>query len=177
MVPLKISAELHYLRMAPRKVRLAATAIRGKRVPEALQTLHFLTRRAASPLAKLLRSAVANAKHNYQISEAALLLVSEVRVDGGPTLKRRRPRARGRAFPIKKRTSHVRLVLSAPGGAPSGVRGGRTEIKLVGSADKGRDAETPSKVAERHAARATPRPKVATKSLDFVHRMFRRKAI
>lgn len=171
---MKIVAELNYLRMAPRKVRVVADAIRGKRVPEAERALHFIARRAARPLAKLLKSAVANAKRNFRVSGEDLLAVSEVTVNEGPVLKRRRPRAFGRAFPIAKRTSHVRLVLEAKE-APlrRGVR--KPAIDVVQPADS-RDSEKISKPREeREAFKA--RPKVATKTTEFVRRMFRRKAI
>lgn len=92
--------------MAPRKVRLVADLIRGKGVEEALNILQFTEKRSSEPLAKLLKSAVANAdeKGNVNVDK---LFVSKITVDGGPTIKRFRPRAMGRATPILKRTSHI----------------------------------------------------------------------
>ncbi len=98
--------------MAPRKVRVVADSIKGKSVKEAENTLKFLGRRPKFPLEKLLKSAVSNAKNNFNI-ESAKLFVKDIRVDTGPTLKRRLPRARGMATPINKRSSHVTIVLSA----------------------------------------------------------------
>lgn len=170
----KISAELNYLRMSPRKVRLIADVIRGKSVASAERSLRFLTRRASGPVRKLLKSAVANAKHNFQIIDPAALVVAEMTVDQGPSLKRRRPRAMGRAFPIKKRTSHVRLVLEAKGtAAPRKVK--KADINIVRDGEKSSAEKAGKPAAEREAFKA--KPKVATKTTDFVRRMFRRKAI
>lgn len=99
------------VRIAPRKVRLVVDLIRGKQVGEAVAILQ-LTPKAASPVVeKVLKSAVANAEHNYDL-DINNLVVSEVFVDEGPTLKRFRPRAMGRASAINKRTSHITIVVS-----------------------------------------------------------------
>ncbi|WP_040225845.1 50S ribosomal protein L22 [Bhargavaea cecembensis] len=99
------------VRIAPRKVRLVVDLIRGKQVGEAVAILR-LTPKAASPVVeKVLKSAVANAEHNYDM-DINNLVVSEVFVDEGPTLKRFRPRAQGRASKINKRTSHITVVVS-----------------------------------------------------------------
>jgi len=105
-----MKATLKQYRQSPRKVRLVADYIRGKKVSKALSELDFLNKRAASVVKKLLSSAVAGAKHDFNI-EKEDLLVKEVTVNKGPTLHRSRPRARGRATPINKRTSHVTVVL------------------------------------------------------------------
>ncbi|MEX0933923.1 MAG: 50S ribosomal protein L22 [Candidatus Paceibacterota bacterium] len=97
-------------RQSPRKVRLIADLIRGKKVPEALALLGFVPKRAALPVKKLLLSAVANAK-NKEGKKESDLIVKEIRVDEGPTLKRIRARARGSAHPIRKRTSHISVAL------------------------------------------------------------------
>ncbi len=104
-------ATLRYLRIAPRKARLVADLVRGKSVEDALRTLRFTARAASAPLKKLVESAVANAENNHGL-DIDTLLVQEIRVDEGPTLKRYRPRAHGRAFPIHKKTSHVSVVLA-----------------------------------------------------------------
>ncbi len=106
-----ITARLTNYRQAPRKVRMVANAIRGKRVADAFAQLALITKKATDPLAKLLKSAVANAKNNFN-TEADNLIVKEIRVDGGIVMKRSMPRARGSAYPIRKRTSHVILVLA-----------------------------------------------------------------
>jgi len=105
-----VVAKLRYLRMSPRKLRLVADLIRGKKVGAAKRELRFLKKRAARYFSKLLDSALANAKHNYQLDQDELYL-AKVLVDEGPKLKRWRPRARGRAFPIQKKTAHLTLVL------------------------------------------------------------------
>lgn len=99
------------VRIAPRKVRLVIDLIRGKQVGEAIAILRH-TPKAASPVVeKVLNSAIANAEHNYEM-EPNNLVVTQAFVDEGPTLKRFRPRAMGRASAINKRTSHITIVLS-----------------------------------------------------------------
>ncbi len=105
-----IKAKLRHLRISPRKVRLVANLIKGLTIEEAERQLKFLTKRAALPILKLLNSAVANAENNNKLTKENLY-ISNIVVDVGPSLKRWRPRAMGRAFPILKRTSHITLTL------------------------------------------------------------------
>lgn len=105
-----MKAKLRYLRIAPRKVRLVADLIRGKHVEDALNILQFTSKRSSRPLAKLVKSAVANADQMEGVN-IDKLFVKTLLVDGGPTIKRFRPRAMGRATQILKRTSHVTLQL------------------------------------------------------------------
>ncbi|MBT2698352.1 50S ribosomal protein L22 [Neobacillus sp. C211] len=99
------------VRIAPRKARLVVDLIRGKQIGEAVAILN-LTPKAASPIVeKVLKSAMANAEHNYEM-DVNNLVVAQAFVDEGPTLKRFRPRAMGRASQILKRTSHITIVLS-----------------------------------------------------------------
>lgn len=99
------------VRIAPRKVRLVVDLIRGKNVGEAVSILSH-TQRGASPVVeKVLKSAIANAEHNYEM-DTDNLIVSEVFVNEGATLKRFRPRAQGRASKINKRTSHITVVVT-----------------------------------------------------------------
>lgn len=112
---MKIKAKLRHLRVAPRKVRLVADLIRRKSVKEAEVLLNFCKKKAASPLLKLLKSALANAKNNLNIEESSLY-ISKITVDEGPKLKRWRARSRGRAFEIQKKTSHITLILETKGG-------------------------------------------------------------
>ncbi|MBS4762388.1 50S ribosomal protein L22 [Carnobacteriaceae bacterium zg-ZUI252] len=99
------------VRIAPRKVRLVVDLIRGKKIGEAISILKF-TQRSASPVVeKVLMSAVANAEHNFDL-DIENLVVSEAFVNEGPTMKRFRPRAKGSASPINKRTSHITIVVS-----------------------------------------------------------------
>ena len=99
-----------YIRMSPQKVRLVVDLVRGKKVEEARQILLFTRKYAAGPVSKALNSALANAKQNPNIDEN-ILYVKEVLVDQGPSLKRWRARAQGRAASIKKRMSHITVVL------------------------------------------------------------------
>lgn len=103
--------------MAPRKVRLVVDVVRGKSVDEAENLLRFMKKEAARPVLKLLRSAVANAEHNDKL-DRSVLRVKSIVADSGTTLKRWMPRAQGRATPIRKRTTHITLVLSDEPQAP-----------------------------------------------------------
>ncbi|MCK5353181.1 50S ribosomal protein L22 [bacterium] len=105
------TAKARHVRIAPRKVRLVMDMVRGKPVEEALQTLG-LVRKAASPvIAKVIKSAMANAENNHDMNTDGLI-VTRAFVDEGPTMKRFMPRAMGRATTIRKRTSHITVVLA-----------------------------------------------------------------
>ena len=106
-----INASLKNYRQSPRKMRVVANLIKGKSVNVALDTLAFINKRAGSPLYNLLKSAAANAKNNFNIEKDSLI-VKDVRVDSGLILKRSMPRARGMAYRINKRTSHVNITLA-----------------------------------------------------------------
>lgn len=105
-----VIAKLNYLRISSRKVRLVADLIRGKSVGEAQSILSFTVKAPAQPVLKLLNSALSNAKNNFQLEESNLY-ISKITVDEGPKLKRFRPRARGQAYEIQKKTSHITLIL------------------------------------------------------------------
>jgi large subunit ribosomal protein L22 len=107
-----ITASLKNYRISPRKVRLVADMVRGKGVADAKNILTYAMKKAKGPIHDLLDSAIANAAHNHKI-DADALFVKEIRVDQGVVLKRSRPMARGSAFPIKKRTSHILITLDA----------------------------------------------------------------
>ncbi len=110
-VGLKVSAQAKYVRTSARKARLVCDHIRGKDVVEARAILAFTPRSAAKPWLKLLESAVANAEHNHELVGEDLKIFA-VHADEGPTLKRYRPRAMGRATRIRKRTSHLSITLT-----------------------------------------------------------------
>lgn len=110
MAQVEMKTKLRYLRMAPRKVRILSDLLVGKSVAEAIVQLEQSRRTAARPLLKLLQSAIANAKHNFEADESGLM-IKQITVDGGPTLYRWMPRAMGRATPIRKRTTHIVLTL------------------------------------------------------------------
>ncbi len=110
---MQATAKLSGYRQAPRKVRLVAGLVRGKSVENAIVELNHRAKRAAPIFVKLIQSAVANAK--AQGMDVKTLIISELRVDKGPVLKRSRPRAQGRAFPIHKHTSHIMITLGEKG--------------------------------------------------------------
>jgi len=99
-----------YVRISPRKVRQVVNLIRGKKVSEAIAILTFTAKVSTEPVTKVLKSAVANAEHNLELV-ADNLFVNEIYVNEGPTLKRIKPRAQGRADQIRKRTSHITVVV------------------------------------------------------------------
>lgn len=107
---METKASARYVRISPRKARLVVDLIRGKDVGEAQQILDYSDRAAARVVGKILNAAIANAEHNNNL-DADDLFVSRAFVDEGPTLKRFRPRALGRATRINKRTSHITLIL------------------------------------------------------------------
>ena len=99
-----------YVRIAPRKVQIVLDLIRNKPADEAMAILKYTPKAACEPLQKLLKSAMSNAENNFDM-DVSRLYVAECTVSQGPTLKRIRPRAHGRAFRINKKTSHINLVL------------------------------------------------------------------
>ena len=110
-----MKATLRFLRISARKTRLVADLVRGKDVEDAIFTLNVTRRAASEPISKLIASAKANAESANEDLDADLLYVKEIYVNEGPTLKRFRPRAMGRATRINKRTSHVTCVLGVKG--------------------------------------------------------------
>ena len=107
---MEVKAVTRYVRIAPRKARLVTELIKGKPVEEALTILRFVPKKAERLVDKTLRSAVANAEQNPNI-DVDTLYIKRIFVDGGPTMKRWRPRAMGRATKIIKRTSHITVIL------------------------------------------------------------------
>ena len=107
---MEVSAKLKFVRSGTYKTRLVADAIRGKDVNEALRTLSFMPKKAAVIIKKLLESAVANAE-DRKVIDVDNLYVKTILVDEGPHYKRFRPRAQGRAFPVRKKTSHINITL------------------------------------------------------------------
>jgi large subunit ribosomal protein L22 len=110
---MEIVARLRYLQASPQKVRLVADLIRGRGVQEATNVLELSNKSAASPLRKLLKSAVANAEQRQEAIDVDRLFVKEITVDGGPALKRMRPAPQGRAYRRLRRQSHITLKLDS----------------------------------------------------------------
>lgn len=187
----EIKASLNNIRMAPRKVRLTANLVKGMSVSRAKNQLAFLVKKPAPFILKLVNSAAANAKHNWQIAESNLFIKSIV-VEAGATMKRWMPRAMGRASAIRKRTCSVILVLEelTPGGAKKKAaqkidilkkdealpevqeKEKRTEPAVKEISPKGVAPEKPygasSESKQKHIARQT---------LGNIKRVFRRKSI
>ena len=115
---MRTRASARYVRVPASKARLVLDHIRGKSVGEALSTLQFTPKAAARLIDKVLRSAIANAEHNHQVRNLDDLRVVQATADGGPSAKRVSPRAMGRAYFIKHRTSHLTIVLSDETPAP-----------------------------------------------------------
>jgi large subunit ribosomal protein L22 len=165
-----ITARLRYLRIAPRKVRLVADMIRGKKVAQAINILNFSVQKPSLPLLKLLNQAVASAKNDFQI-ESGNLFVSKIFVDEGPKQKRWMPRARGQAYEIQKKTSHITLVLDEI------VKGKSKKIEK-----KAAEKKEPEKTEERMSKSEKPKFKKEEKSKKLqggkgFARIFRRKSI
>ena len=109
---MRTRATARYIRVPASKARLVLDHIRGKSVGEALATLQYTPKAAGRLIEKVLRSAIANAEHNHQVRNLDDLLVVKAIADGGPSMKRVSPRAMGRAYFIKRRTSHLTIELS-----------------------------------------------------------------
>jgi large subunit ribosomal protein L22 len=127
-------ARARFVRVSPTKARRVIDLIRGRTATEALAVLEFAPQAASAPVSKVLASAVANAENNLDLDPESLI-VSRAYVDEGPTIKRIRPRAQGRAFRINKRTSHITVEvesvqISKP--ARAGRRGGTQNVKRSG---------------------------------------------
>lgn len=108
---MEVRAQARYVRVSPRKARIVVDLVRGKSVAQAQEILRFTNRGIAETVEKVLNSAVANAEHNNH-QRAESLVVKKAYVDEGPTMKRIRPRAKGSAARIRKRTSHITIVVA-----------------------------------------------------------------
>lgn len=114
MAGVEVRAIERHVRMSPQKVRLVLDVVRGKSVADALAVLQFLPQRAARPVSKAVRSAAANAENNFNMDPDDLV-ITRTAADDGRTLKRWRPRARGRVNQILKRSSHITVVVAEKG--------------------------------------------------------------
>jgi large subunit ribosomal protein L22 len=145
---MEVIAHARHIRISPKKVRLVVDLVRGMDVDRASAQLRFYRKAAARPVAKLLDSAIANAKHNFKL-DASGLYIKKATVDGGPVLKRWRARAFGRAAGIKKRSSHITIVLAQREG-PKGI-----EAAVVKAEKKPEAAAKPA--AKPAAKKAAPK--------------------
>ena len=168
---MKVTATLRHLRISPRKVRLVAAIMRGRNVEDARATLRFTPKRAAYPLLKLLNSAVANAEHNFSLDSTGLRIAS-ITVDGGPILKRFRPKGFGRAARIEHRTSHIRLELE---GTKKLKKSARTRTLEETSEEKAAAEESQKQVREREFS--VEKKIGAERKPSLAKRFFRRKSV
>jgi large subunit ribosomal protein L22 len=153
-----------HVRVSPMKARRVINLVRGLPAKEALTVLQFAPQAASVPVYKVLASAIANAENNERL-DGDSLLVAEAYVDEGPTLKRFRPRAQGRAYRIRKRTCHITVVVESVSvaqtrAAKATVAKATKAAKAASAAERGADDETPAKKAPAKAAAK----KAATKS-------------
>ncbi len=142
------TAKARFVRVSPTKARRVIDLVRGKSVSEALDILRWAPQAASEPVAKVIASAAANAQNNEGL-DPATLVVATVYADEGPTAKRIRPRAQGRAFRIRKRTSHITVIVESRPRKDAGSRGGASA-----SATRSRRAAA-SKAASAKKAAAT----------------------
>jgi large subunit ribosomal protein L22 len=148
---MEVTAQLRFLRAAPRKVRLVADLIRGKGVQEAVNILHLTNKHAAKDLEKLLKSAIANAENRDEPMDVDRMYVKQVMVDGGPSMKRFRPAPMGRGFRVLKRSSHVTIALDTRKDAKNGAEKPAKEAAA-------KPAASSSKPAAKPAAKKTAKP-------------------
>ena len=162
-------ASARFVRVTPMKARRVVNLIRGLSAREAQAVLRFADQAASEPVGKVLKSAMANAQNNQNV-DPTTLYVAEAFVDEGPTMKRIRPRAQGRAFAIRKRTSHITLILEPQGSAPRRKPGRRSNkpkpqevitktVKTATAATTATTATTTAPVAKK----AAPAKKAAAK--------------
>jgi len=139
----EVKASARFVHIAPRKVRLVINQVRGLMITDALDQLKFLNKKSVEPITKLLNSAVANAKNNFSLAEKDLY-IKKIIANEGPVLARFRPRAQGRASKIRKRMSHIEVILAIKG-ADDKVKADKN-IKKVKSVKK---TETPKKEVKK----------------------------
>jgi large subunit ribosomal protein L22 len=152
------SAVARFVRVSPTKARRVIDLVRGKSVAEALDILRWAPQAASEPVAKVIASAAANAQNNNGL-DPATLVVATVYADGGPTAKRIRPRAQGRAFRIRKRTSHITVVVeSRPSKDARGAQSASATRARRAQASKAAATSAPAKKAPAKKAAADTAP-------------------
>ena len=159
------TAVARFVRMSPTKARRVIDLVRGKSVSEALDILRWAPQQASEPVAKVIASAAANAQNNDGL-DPSTLVVAAVYADEGPTAKRIRPRAQGRAFRIRKRTSHITVIVESrpPRGERAGQSAGSTRSRRAqGSKAAAKKAPATKATAEKATAEKAPAKKAAAK--------------
>jgi large subunit ribosomal protein L22 len=168
---MEAKAQARYVRVTPMKARRVVDLIRGRQASEAVAVLEFAPQAASEPVRKVVQSAIANARVKADAASQAfderLLVVSEAYVDEGPTMKRFRPRAQGRAYRIRKRTSHITVVV-APFDevGPQARRAAAAEVKADAAAKKATKKTAEAKVQDAPAKKAPAKKAAAKKTAD-----------
>jgi large subunit ribosomal protein L22 len=172
---MEIKAKLNHLRITPRKVRLIADFIRNISIKEAKTKLKFIPNRAAEPVLKLLKSAIANAQNNFNVKEDDLY-IKRIMVNQDTPFKRWFPISRGRSFPILKRACHIELVLGAKEDAKLEKIKQEAEKPTVSREEK---IEKTQKIEQRPKFKASKAPeKIKSKGFrGFAKKIFRRKSV
>ena len=160
-------AQARYVRVTPMKARRVVDLIRGLPASDAQALLRFAPQAASEPIGKVLDSAIANAANNYA-ADTRSLVVSEAFVDEGPTFKRFQPRAQGRAYRIRKRTSHITVIVS-DGVQPASegkIKAAKAKAKVIASEEKAEDSKPAAKKApaKKTTAKKAPAKKAAPKT-------------
>lgn len=177
----EVRAVARYVHHSPRKLRLVAQLLKNSSVDEALQQLKFSPKKAAFPIMKVLNSAVANAVHNFDLNKEQLY-VKSLTIDAGPVMKKASPRAQGRAFLVRKRTSHINVLLEAK---PTIKKSGRSIFSIRSKAAEKPEQKAAAVTAEPQKVDAEkPKLKQAPKSqekikrnlVDLKRRLFNRKS-
>ena len=161
-------AQARFVRVTPMKARRVVDLIRGLPAADAQAVLRFAPQDASEPVGKVLDSAIANATNNHNLDPASLV-VAEAYVDEGPTMRRFRPRAQGRAFRIRKRTSHITVVLDtldAVEAVKAPAKKSTSAKAAPKAAPKATDAASDKAPAKKAAAKKAPAKKAAAKDAD-----------
>lgn len=172
---MEVKASLKHLRISPRKARLVAGLVRGMTAVKAVDQLKFLNKKSAHPILKLLNSAISSAVNNYDLDKNNLI-IKEIRVEDGKTLKRWMPRAHGRATVIRKRMSHIYIILSEI------VDSGKREAKKivieepVKLEDLGQKSKSDKKEKIEKVEKSVDTKVGKSDNKSFAGKMFRRKA-
>ncbi|MDD5083711.1 MAG: 50S ribosomal protein L22 [Candidatus Moranbacteria bacterium] len=175
---MKVEASLNNLKMTPRKVRLVAYAVRGLGVGEALVQFDKMLKKASLPLTKLLQSAIANAEHNFSLDRNNLF-VEDVWVGEGQKLKRWTPRAQGRATPLWRRMSKIRIVLAEREEGKI-VKKKKTTVKKEATEVKDAVVEEGKSASIKKTGKTLPQKAIThgkTRGAGFTKKTFQRKAV
>jgi large subunit ribosomal protein L22 len=172
---MQVTAKLNYLHISPRKVRAVINVVKGMSAKDAMAQLRNYPNMAARPLENLIKSAIANAEHNFSILPETLK-IKIFKADGGPVFKRFRPGSKGRVSPIRKRTTHITLILEGDRGSHENKKEKPNEKNEIVSENKLRETYDHQKQEiKKDAFRQKPVQKKS--GSGFVKRMFQRKSI